>query len=47
MTTGRLDAHLQPFLDVQPVHELVIDLPALSLEQRVQSAVAVSHAAGG
>jgi len=47
VSSRRLNPHLQALLDVQPVHELVIDLPALSFEQRVQSAVAVPHPAGG
>ena len=47
IATRRLDAHLEVFLDVQPVRELMIDLPAFSLEQGVETAVAGPHAAGG
>jgi hypothetical protein len=47
MATGRLDSHLQALLDVQPVHELVIELPALPLQERVETSAPVAHATGG
>ena len=44
--TWRLDPHLQAFFEVQPVNQLVIDLPAFPLQQDVQPAVAIPHTTG-
>lgn len=46
MATRRLGSHLQSFLDIQSVNQLVVDLPAFPLQQDVQTAIAVPHPAG-
>lgn len=39
--------HTEPLLTIEPVHALVVDLPALAPEQDVNAQITVAHARRG
>ena len=46
VSTRSLATHLQPFLRVNPINQLVVNLPTLATKQNVQSAIAILHTTG-
>lgn len=47
MTPGPVETQAKASLAVQPVHTLVVDLPALAPEQFMYASIAVTYTGGG